>query len=80
MDHTIDASDVQIHVQPAAMHDATKTRLGIEIYAATADVTCQWMGKKYNNLGIRSLYAIYDRTTDKMVVHVPHSTILPLLL
>jgi hypothetical protein len=41
MDHTIDASDVQIHVQPAAMHDATKTRLGIEIYAATADVTGQ---------------------------------------
>ncbi|MDQ3852610.1 MAG: hypothetical protein M3299_07235 [Thermoproteota archaeon] len=65
MDHTINASDVQIHVQPAAMLDDTKTRLDIQIYAATADVTGQWMSKKYNNLEIRSLYAIYDRTLTK---------------
>ena len=80
MDHTINASDVQIHVQPAAMLDNTKTRLDIQIYAATADVTGQWMSKEYNNLEIRSLYAKYDRTTDKMVVHVPYGTVLPLLL
>lgn len=80
MDHTINASDVQIHVQPAAMLDDTKTRLDIQIYAATADVTGQWMSKEYNNLEIRSLYAKYDRTTDKMVVHVPYGTVLPLLL
>jgi hypothetical protein len=80
MDHTINASGVQIHVQPAAMLDDTKTRLDIQIYAATAYVTGQWMNKKYNNLEIRSLYAIYDRTTDKMVVHVPYSTVFPLLI
>jgi hypothetical protein len=79
MDHTINASDVQIHVQPAMLDD-TKTRLDIQIYAATADVTGQWMSKSYNNLEIRSLYGIYDRTTDKMVVHVPYSTVFPLLL
>ncbi len=44
MDHTIDASYVQIHAQPAEMHDGTKTRLGIEIYAATVDVTGQVNG------------------------------------
>jgi hypothetical protein len=79
MDHTINASDVQIHVQPAMLDD-TKTRLHIQIYAATADVTGQWMSKSYNNLEIRSLNGIYDRTTDKMVVHVPYSTVFPLLL
>ena len=79
MDHTINASDVQIHVQPAMLDD-TKTRLDIQIYAATADVTGQWMSKSYNNLEISSLYGIYDRTTDKMVVHVPYSTVFPLLL
>jgi hypothetical protein len=79
MDHTINASDVQIQVQPSMLDD-TKTRLDIQIYAATADVTGQWISKSYNNLEIRSLYGIYDRTTDKMVVHVPYSTAFPLLL
>jgi hypothetical protein len=44
MDHTINASDVQIHVQPAILDD-TGTRLDIQIYAAAADVTGQWMSK-----------------------------------
>jgi hypothetical protein len=79
MDHTINASDVHIHVQPTMLDD-TSTRLDIQIYAATADVTGQWMSKSYDNLEIRSLYGIYDRTTDKMVVHVPYSTVFPLLL
>ncbi len=78
-DHTINASDVQIQVQPT-MIDDTRTRLDIQIYAATADVTGQWISKSYNNLEIRSLYGIYDRTTDKMVVRVPYSTAFPLLL
>lgn len=44
MDHTINASDVKIHVQPAILDD-TRTRLDIQIYAAAADVTGQWMSK-----------------------------------
>ena len=44
MDHTINASDVQIHVQPAILDD-TRTRLDIQIYAAAEDVTGQWMSK-----------------------------------
>jgi hypothetical protein len=79
MDHNINASDVEIHVQPTILDDS-KTRLDIQIYAATADVTGQWMSKSYNNLEIRSLYGIYDRTNDKMVIHVPYSTVFPLLL
>jgi hypothetical protein len=79
MDDTINASDVQIHFQPAMLDD-TKARLDIQIYAPRADVTGQSMSKKYNNFEIKFLYARYDRTAVKMVVHVPYSTVLPLLL
>jgi len=64
MDHTINASDVQIHVQPAILDD-TRTGLDIQIYAAAADVTGQWMSKGYNKLEIKFLYGIYDRCTSK---------------
>jgi hypothetical protein len=37
IDHTINAPDVQIHVEPAMLDD-TNTRLDIQIYAATADI------------------------------------------
>jgi hypothetical protein len=79
MDHTINASDVQIHVQPTILDD-TKTRLDIQIYAATGDVTGQWMSKSYDRIEIKSLYGIYDRTTDKMIVHVPYNTVFFLLI
>ena len=65
MDHTINESDVQIHVQSAILDD-TRTRLDIQIYAAAADVTGQWMSKGYNKLEIKSLYGIYDRCTSKL--------------
>lgn len=79
MGHTVKASNVQIHVQPGIVDD-TKTRLNIEIYAATADVTGQWVSRSYDNVEIRSLYGIYDRTTDKMIIHIPYGTVLSLLL
>ena len=72
MDQTINASDVQIHLQPAI--------LDIQIYAAAADVTGQWMSEGYNKLEIKSLYGIYDRTTDKMIVHVPYNAVFFLLV
>lgn len=79
MDHTINASDVQIHVEPAILDD-TRTRLDIQIYAAAADVTGQWMSKGYNKLEIKSLYGIHDRTTDKMIAHVPYNAVFFLLV
>jgi hypothetical protein len=79
MDHTINASDVQIYVQPAILDD-TKTGLDIQIYAAAADVTGQWLSKGYNNLEMKSLYGIYDKTTDKMIVHVRHNAVFFLLV
>jgi hypothetical protein len=79
MGHTINASNVQIDVQPTVIDD-TKTKVNFEIYATKADVAGPWMSRSYNNLEIKSLYGIYDETTDKMIIHVPYTTVLSLLL
>lgn len=75
MDHTINASDVQIHVDPTRSDEAN-TRLDFQIYANNAEVTGQWLSKSYNDLEIRSAYGIYNLVTDKMTIHIPYSVAL----
>lgn len=79
MEHTINASDVEIHVNPTRIDDAN-TRLEFQIYANNAEVTGQWLSKSYNNLEIRSAYGIYNRITDKMTIHIPYSAAMQYLL
>lgn len=79
MEHTINASDVQIHVQPTRIDEAN-TRLDFQIYANHADVTGQLLSKSYPNLEIRSVYGIHNRVTDKMTIHIPYSLALQHLL
>jgi hypothetical protein len=79
MEHTINASDVQIHVDPTRIDDAN-TRLEFQIYANNAEVTGQLLSKSYNNLEIRSAYGIYNGLTDKMTIHIPYSVALRHLL
>jgi hypothetical protein len=79
MEHMINASDVQIHVNPTRIDEAN-TRLDFQIYANNAEVTGQLLSKSYNNLEIRSAYGIYNQFTDKMTIHVPYSVALQHLL
>jgi hypothetical protein len=79
MEHTINASDVQIHVDPTRIDDAN-TRLEFQIYANNAEVTGQLLSKSYNNLEITSAYGIYNQATDKMTIHIPYSVALRHLL
>jgi hypothetical protein len=79
MEHTINASDVEIHVDPTRIDDAN-TRLEFQIYANNAEVTGQWLSKSYNNLEIRSAYGIYNGLTDKMTIHIPYSAAMQHLL
>ena len=79
MDHIINASDVQIHVNPTRIDEAN-TRLDFQIYANSAEVTGQLLSKSYNNLEIRSAYGIYNQSTDKMTIHIPYSVALQHLL
>jgi hypothetical protein len=79
MEHTINASDVEIHVDPTRIDDAN-TRLEFQIYANNAEVTGQWLSKSYNNLEIKSAYGIYNGLTDKMTIHIPYSAAMQHLL
>jgi hypothetical protein len=79
MEHTINASDVQIHVDPTRIDDAN-TRLEFQIYANNAEVTGQLLSKSYNNLEITSAYGIYNGLTDKMTIHIPYSVAMQHLL
>ena len=79
MEHTINALDVQIHVDPTRIDDAN-TRLEFQIYANNAEVTGQLLSKSYNNLEIRSAYGIYNGLTDKMTIHIPYSAAMQHLL
>jgi hypothetical protein len=79
MEHIINASDVQIHVDPTRIDDAN-TKLDFQIYANNAEVTGQWLSKSYNDLEIRSAYGTYNRLTDKMTIHIPFSAAIQHLL
>jgi hypothetical protein len=79
LEHTINASDVQVDVDPTRIDD-TKTRFNIQIYADSAEVTGQWLTRAYNNINLKSVYGIYDEATDKMVIHVPYRVALSLLV
>jgi hypothetical protein len=79
MDHTINASNIQIDVNPTRI-DQVNTRLDFQIYADNAEVTGQWLNKSFNNLEIISAYGIYNRLTDKMTIHIPYSVALQHLL
>jgi hypothetical protein len=79
MEHMINASDVQIHVDPTRIDDAN-TRLEFQIYANNAEVTGQLLSKSYNNLEITSAYGIYNQATDKMTIHIPYSVAMQHLL
>ncbi len=79
IEHIINASDVQIHVDPTRIDDAN-TRLDFQIYANNAEVTGQWLSKSYNDLELRSAYGIYDRVTEKMTIHIPYNVALQHLL
>ena len=79
MEHTINASDVQIHVDPTRIDDAN-TRLDFQIYSNNAEVTGQLLSKSYNNLEITSAYGIYNQATDKMTIHIPYSAAMQHLL
>ena len=79
MDHIINASDVQVYVNPTRI-DEQNTRVDFQIYANNAEVVGQWLNKSYTNLEIKSAYGIYNLATDKITIHIPYSVALQHLL
>jgi hypothetical protein len=67
----VTAHDIKIHVNPSRM-DTTKTRVDIPLMLArNVTVTNGVINLNYNQVNLGSIYGIYDKTTDKMMVHIP---------
>jgi hypothetical protein len=67
------ASDIKIRVDPKKIDDS-KTRVDIPLMLAKdVKVSNGPINLSYNEVDLGSIYGIYDKTTDKMTVHVPAS-------
>lgn len=70
---------MQIVLDPLRIDD-TRTRFDVQINADKAEVKGPSLSRMYNNLDLKSVYGIYDKTSDKMTIHVTNSVALSLLL
>lgn len=67
----VTAHDIKIHVIPSRI-DTTKTRVDIPLMLArNVTVTNGVINLNYNQVDLGSIYGIYDKTTDKIMVHIP---------
>jgi hypothetical protein len=67
------ASDIQIHIDPTKI-DVTKTRIDIPVMLAeNVKVSNGVINLSFNEIDLGSIYAIYDRNSDKITVRVPIS-------
>jgi hypothetical protein len=65
------AHDIKINVNPSRI-DTTKTKVDIPLMLArNVTVTNGVIKLNYNQVNLGSIYGIYDKTTDKMMVHIP---------
>jgi hypothetical protein len=73
MGFNIIASDIKMRVDPKKI-DESKTRVDIPlILAKDVKVSNGPINLSYKEVNLGSVYGIYDKTTDKMTVHVPVS-------
>jgi hypothetical protein len=67
----ITASDIKIEVKPSRI-DALRTKIDLPIVLAKhVSVTNGLLNLKYSEINLGSIYGIYDKTSDKMTVHIP---------
>ncbi|MEO9320064.1 MAG: hypothetical protein ABI361_05270 [Nitrososphaera sp.] len=73
----IEAANVTVDIKPTKL-DSTSTRLDLYLSAPHATVNGGAQGmisKSYDDLELKSVYGIYDSSTDKVTVHAPYSVI-----
>jgi hypothetical protein len=67
----VTAHDVKIHVNPTKI-DANKTRVDIPVMlASNVSITNGIIHLNYGQVDLGSIFGIYDKPTDKMIVHIP---------
>lgn len=76
----INASNIKIHVNPSRI-DQTTTRVDFPVMTArNVSVTNGSINSKYGEVNLGSIYGIYNKSTDKMTLHIPSSVALQYLL
>lgn len=76
----ITASNIKIHVNPSKI-DQTRTRVDFPVMTArSVNVTNGSINSKYGEVNLGSIYGIYNKSTDKMTMHIPSSVALQYLL
>ena len=69
--YNVTALDIKIQVDPSRI-DTTKTRVDIPLMLArNVTVRNGVINLNYNQIDLGSIYGIYDKTTDKIMVHIP---------
>jgi hypothetical protein len=72
----ITASDIRIKVEPSRI-DTTTTKVDLPIVVARdVSIAKGLIDLKYDQINLSSIYGIYDKTSDKMTIHIPLSVAL----
>ena len=65
------AHNIKIHVNPSKI-DTNRTRIDIPVMlASNVTVTNGIINLNYGQVDLGSIYGIYDKSRDKMMVHIP---------
>jgi hypothetical protein len=67
----ITASDIKIEVKPSRI-DGLRTKIDLPVVLAKhVSVSNGLLNLKYSEINLSSIYGIYDKTSDKMTLHIP---------
>jgi len=67
----ITAHDIKIHINPTRI-DSNRTMVDMPLMlASNVTVTNGIINLNYGQVNLESIYGIYDKPTDKMMVHIP---------
>jgi hypothetical protein len=68
--YQIAAHDIKIRVNPSTI-DSTKTRVDIPLMLAKNVTVTDGINQNYDKVDLGSIWGIYDKSNNKMVVHIP---------
>jgi hypothetical protein len=68
--YKITAHDIKIRIHPSKI-DASRTRVDIPLMLAKNVTVTDGINLNYSKVDLGSVWGIYDKTNDKMVLHIP---------
>ena len=68
--YQIAAHDIKIRVNPSTI-DSTRTRVDIPLMLAKNVTVTDGISQNYDKVNLGSIWGIYDKSNNRMVVHIP---------